>query len=106
MRFQPAAEQWSSQPEFAAMQSTHPKAMSYLRISEGGYVNHHKDPGGATNFGITQAVYDAYRKNKAKQSVKLITEAEVAATYKTQYADKVRYDDLPAGWTMRPSMPP
>lgn len=38
-----------------------PKADFFLCVSrvlehEGGYVNHPKDPGGATNFGITQAV--------------------------------------------------
>lgn len=79
--------------------STYPSAMTHLRRDEGGYVNHPRDPGGATNFGITQAVYDGFRKRKglATRSVKLIAEDEVATIYKTQYAEKVRYDDLPAG---------
>lgn len=79
--------------------STYPAAMSHLRRDEGGYVNHPRDPGGATNYGVTQAVYDRYRRRVGHppRSVKLITEAEVATIYKTQYADKVRYDDLPAG---------
>jgi len=81
------------------MKSTYARAMKGIRISEGGFVHHKLDPGGATNYGITQAVYDAFRKSKrmSQQSVRLISEAEVNEIYKTQYADKVRYDELPAG---------
>lgn len=81
------------------MKSTYTRAMKGIRISEGGYSNHPKDPGGATNYGIIQTVYDHYRASKklAKQSVRLISEAEVSDIYKTRYADKVRYDELPAG---------
>ncbi|MEY9831106.1 lysozyme family protein [Sinorhizobium fredii] len=81
------------------MKSSYARAMRGIRISEGGYSNHPKDPGGATNFGIIQTVYDQYRKSKgmAPQSIKLISEADVAEIYRKQYADKVRYDDLPAG---------
>ncbi len=81
------------------MKSTYPKTMKQIRQFEGGYVNHPRDPGGATNFGVTQAVFDEYRASKklAKRSVKLITEAEVDDIYLTRYANKVRYDDLPAG---------
>ena len=66
---------------------------------EGGYVNHPKDPGGATNKGVTQRTYDAWqaRNNKPKRSVKQIQDAEVAAIYRAQYWDKVQADDLPAG---------
>ncbi|MGJ7040873.1 lysozyme family protein [Shinella sp. BE166] len=73
--------------------------MTHLRRDERGYVNQPKTPGGATNFGTTQAVYDSYRKplGHRVRSVKLIAEPEVATIYKTQYADMVRYDDLPAG---------
>jgi lysozyme family protein len=79
--------------------STFPSAMSHIRRDEGGYVNHPMDPGGAINFGATQSVYDTFRKRRrfSIRSVKLISEDEVSTIYKTQYADKVRYDDLPAG---------
>lgn len=81
------------------MRWTYTRAMKCVHVSEGGYVNHPKDPGGATNYGITQRVYDAYRETKdlARRAVKLITSQEVADIYRTQYADKIRYDDLPAG---------
>lgn len=66
---------------------------------EGGYVNHPADPGGATNKGVTQRVYDAYRQRKGlpKQSVRGITSDEVAEIYKRQYWDAVKGDDLPSG---------
>lgn len=79
--------------------STYKTATAHLRRDEGGYVNHPKDPGGATNFGVTQAVYDSYRKRIGlkTRSVREIAEVEVSSIYQTQYADKVRYDALPAG---------
>ena len=66
---------------------------------EGGYVNHPKDPGGATNKGVTQAVYDAYRTTKGEKlrSVKSITMAEVTDIYETRYWKLAGCDDLPAG---------
>lgn len=66
---------------------------------EGGYVNHPKDPGGATNRGITQATYDGWRsgRNLAPRSVRLITDREVSAIYRRDYWDAVRADDLPSG---------
>ena len=66
---------------------------------EGGYVNHPKDPGGATNKGVTQAVYDAYRTTKGQKlrSVKSITMAEVKDIYNTRYWKLAGCDELPAG---------
>lgn len=66
---------------------------------EGGFVNHPKDPGGATNKGVTQKVYDAYRKVNGLpvQSVRNISDSEVAEIYQKQYWRLVRGDSLPAG---------
>ena len=81
------------------MQSNFPAALKQVLIYEGGYVNHPKDPGGATNKGVTQATYNAWRKSRkqAVQSVKLITDTEVAAIYKRDYWDAVRADQLAPG---------
>lgn len=81
------------------MQYNWPKIHQYVLAYEGGYVNHPKDPGGATNFGVTQRVYTAYRKRLGHpfRSVKNITEAEVKAIYHEQYWLKVRGPDLPSG---------
>lgn len=75
------------------------KCLKAVLAYEGGYSNHPKDPGGPTNFGIIQRVYDPYRKSLGKepQSVKKITSQEVRAIYKKNYWDVVRGDDLPAG---------
>jgi len=66
---------------------------------EGGYSNHPDDPGGATMRGVTQRVYDAFRAQggRSKQSVSKIAEEELQAIYRQQYADKVRFNDLPSG---------
>lgn len=81
------------------MKSNFEKALAAVLVHEGGYVNHPRDPGGATNKGVTQAVYDGYRRRQGKpgQSVRLISEAEIGAIYKFQYWDMVRGDDLPSG---------
>jgi len=81
------------------MQRNFEKALTLVLEHEGGYVNHPKDPGGATNKGVTQAVYDAYRKVRGRgpQSVKFISQAELLAIYKFQYWDRVQGDFLPDG---------
>lgn len=74
-------------------------SLKAVLVFEGGYVNHPKDPGGETNRGVTKRVYDGYRKSlgKATQSVKLISEAEVADIYRRQYWNVVKGDRLPTG---------
>lgn len=66
---------------------------------EGGYVNHPADPGGATNKGVTQKTYDAWRDKQGlpRQSVRNIADSEVHAIYRRDYWDAIRGDDLPAG---------
>lgn len=83
------------------MKDNYKLAYSLIRESEGGYSNRSKkhDPGGETNYGVTKATYDAYRKRKGLplQSVKFITEDEVYEIYSYEYAKPVRFNDLPAG---------
>lgn len=66
---------------------------------EGGYVNHPRDPGGATNKGITQKTYDAWRQKQglAIKSVRGISQEDVEAIYRRDYWDAVRGDELPGG---------
>lgn len=75
------------------------RALQLVLAHEGGFVDHPKDPGGATNKGVTQGVYDTYRKSMklALRSVKSITAAEVEDIYRNQYWAKVDGDALPAG---------
>ncbi|WP_262265508.1 glycoside hydrolase family 108 protein [Microvirga yunnanensis] len=74
-------------------------SLKIVLVHEGGYVNHPKDPGGATNKGVTQRVYDGYRKRNGLpvRSVKFISDKEVAEIAKRQYWDAVKGDLLPAG---------
>lgn len=67
--------------------------------SEGGVSDHPRDPGGLTNFGITQAVYDAFRvaHGISKRSVRLIESGEVSMIYEDQYARPIMFNRLPAG---------
>ena len=72
---------------------------SWVGVYEGGYVNHPRDPGGATNRGITQVTYNGFRRRhgRARQSVRRLTDAEHDFIYRTQYWNRVRGDDLPSG---------
>ena len=81
------------------MKENYPQALRQVLKYEGGYVDHPKDPGGPTNKGVTQAVYDAWQKKNGlpTQSVRNISDAAVAAIYKQQYWDAISGDDLPSG---------
>ena len=73
------------------------KALAFTLRWEGGYVNHPADPGGATNKGVTQKVYDAWRTahGHPAQSVKDITDAEVHDIYRDNYWVKAGCAELP-----------
>jgi len=65
---------------------------------EGGYVDHPRDPGGATNLGITRATLARHRgRAVSKQDVKNLTKGEAAEIYSKDYWRKVRGDNLPDG---------
>lgn len=74
-------------------------ALTEVLKSEGGYINHPQDPGGATNRGITQAVYDGWRTQHGIQrmSVRYILDSEVRSIYRARYWNAVKADDLPSG---------
>jgi lysozyme family protein len=81
------------------MKENYPQALKQVLKYEGGYVDHPKDPGGPTNKGVTQAVYNDWRKSQKMpiQSVRNIGDSEVAAIYKNLYWDRVSGDLLPDG---------
>lgn len=74
-------------------------ALARVLAHEGGYSNHPADPGGPTMRGITQRVYDAFRRAAGKPSrpVRGIDDDELHVIYRRQYWDAVRADDLPPG---------
>lgn len=69
------------------------------RVYEGGYSNHPADKGGPTMRGVTQRVYDGYRKSKglAPRHVKQLGYEEWQEIFRLQYWNPVRGDDLPVG---------
>lgn len=71
------------------------KSLAAVLVHEGGYVNDPRDNGGATNKGITQRVYDAWR--DPNRSVELIDDSEVAAIYRINYWNAIKGDSLPGG---------
>jgi lysozyme family protein len=74
-------------------------ALARVLVHEGGFSDHPRDPGGATNQGITQRTYDAYRRSKkaALRSVRKMTAPERDAIYRRQYWDAIKGDKLPSG---------
>lgn len=74
------------------------KSLELALAHEGGYVDHPKDPGGATNLGITIGTLSAYRGQKvSKAEVKALTKAEASDIYRAQYWLTVKGNDLPPG---------
>lgn len=63
------------------------KALKFVRPAEGGYVNNPDDKGGPTNKGVTQKVYDEYRRVKKlkTQSVQYITDDEATDIFYKNY---------------------
>jgi lysozyme family protein len=70
------------------------KALTFTQKWEGGYVDHPVDPGGRTNFGITQATYDHWRRSKGVplQNVKRIQPQEVKWIYWENYWTPAKCD--------------
>jgi len=73
------------------------KALEFALRWEGGYSNHPADRGGETNFGVTHAVYNAYRKMHGRplQSVRMISAAEVRDIYQKRYWTSAGCEELP-----------
>lgn len=74
-------------------------SLTRVLVHEGGYVNHPRDPGGATNQGVIQRTYDGYRRRKKLpvRSVKQLTATERDEIYRQQYWDTIQGEKLPKG---------
>ncbi len=73
------------------------KALDFIRPWEGGFSNHPRDPGGATMHGVTQRVYDRFRRaaGLAVRSVRQIEAAEEHSIYLDGYWIPAKCPDLP-----------
>jgi lysozyme family protein len=73
-------------------------SMVALLKHEGGFVNHRLDPGGMTNLGVTQRVWEEWVGHPvSEKEMRALTPAIVAPMYKKKYWDKVAGDALPSG---------
>lgn len=79
--------------------ATFNEALARVLRHEGGKVDDPRDPGGRTNQGVIQRVYDGYRKRKGQKprDVWLMDARERNEIYRVQYWNAVRGDELPAG---------
>jgi lysozyme family protein len=74
------------------------RCIPLILAHEGGYVDDPRDPGGATNLGITRATLAAWRGAPvSKDDVRALTRAEAEAIYRAKFWAAVKADDLPAG---------
>jgi lysozyme family protein len=73
------------------------KILAAVLKTEGGYVNHPADRGGATNMGITQQTYAEFLAASGRPwaDVRGLSMAEASAIYRKHYWQPARCDDLP-----------
>jgi lysozyme family protein len=66
--------------------------------SEGGYIDHPKDPGGRTNLGVTQRVWEEWVKHPVtEKDMRELTPALVAPMYEMKYWRTSYCEKLPRG---------
>jgi lysozyme family protein len=69
-----------------------------ILAAEGGFVNDPRDPGGATNHGITlRTLADWRHRDVSVAEVRALSVAESAAIYRARYWAPLQCDALPAG---------
>ena len=80
------------------MRQNFDRSLREILQHEGGYVNDPQDPGGRTNLGVTQAVYEKWIGHKVDEKImRGLTPQLVGPLYKKEYWAKVRGDELPIG---------
>lgn len=85
-------------PDLTPTPSAFERALPILLEQEGGYVNHPRDPGGRTNLGVTQRVWESWIGRPATEmEMRRLTIDDVAPLYRKRYWDAISGDALPAG---------
>jgi lysozyme family protein len=80
------------------MQQNFDKSLTELLKHEGGYVNHPSDPGGRTNHGVTQDVWEDWiDRAVSEDEMRALTPVKVAPLYREMYWDRIKADKLPSG---------
>ena len=74
------------------------KCFDLVIVNEGCYVDNPADPGGATNWGCTKAVWEQYIGHEvSKEDIRNLTKEDVKPLYKRNYWDAIHGDALPSG---------
>jgi len=69
--------------------------LALILAHEGGYIDHPKDPGGRTNHGVTQRVWEEWTGHEVdEKQMRALTPELVAPLYKRKYWDACRADEL------------
>lgn len=71
--------------------------LAFTLAEEGGFVNDPRDPGGATNKGITLATYRAFKPGVTVYDLRAISPLDVQQIYFTKFWQPLRCDELPLG---------
>ena len=80
------------------MKENFDKCLELMLKHEGGYVHHELDPGGRTNLGVTQRVWEEWLgRPVSEKEMRNLTPTMVKPLYKRKYWDAVRADDLVSG---------
>ena len=80
------------------MKDNFDQCLALVLKEEGGYVNDPRDPGGRTNHGVTQKVWEDWVGHPVTEDdMKNLSVQDVAPLYKKNYWDKINGDSLPLG---------
>ena len=80
------------------MNSNFDLCLKYVLMHEGGYIHHEQDPGGRTNLGVTQRVWEEWVGHPVtEKEMRNLTPLMVKPLYKRKYWDACRADDLISG---------
>lgn len=80
------------------MENNFVKCLEIILEHEGGFVDHPKDPGGATNKGVTLKTYKEFlKKDVTVDDLKNIPEEHLESLYKEKFWNKLSADELPNG---------
>ncbi|MBA5777457.1 glycoside hydrolase family 108 protein [Stappia sp. F7233] len=79
------------------MKKNFPRSLAFTLSFEGGYVDHPKDPGGATNKGITLATLRLHKAGATKADLKDIRGDLVNRIYHDDYWERTGCDTLASG---------
>jgi hypothetical protein len=86
-------------PADSAKSPNFSRCVEQVFIHEGGFSDHPKDRGGATNMGITKGVLEEWRKPEpvSVDDVKSLTKEEAREIYRANYWNVLKCDELPPG---------